>query len=211
MIMRKQSKKPKIYDRRWTLHSPMGRSRVRDNDDAPQLDKMRRISCQPEMCYTNGVSVPGAFKLDHLQPVEPIVFWNLSKFCTFLMERPILITPERGWLKTGNLKSHNQRVKVGFQCLGHSNWTICGQLRQFCCFNFPIFSLLYCRPILITPESGRLITGKWNSHNLSVRVEFLCLGYSNWIICSLLSQFCFEILPLFAPSYWRPILITPEG
>ena len=24
--------------------------------------------------------------------------------------------------------------------------------------------------------------GKWNSHNLSVRVGFLCLGHSNWTI-----------------------------
>ena len=40
-----------------------------------------------------GVSVPGAFKLDHLQPVKPILF---SKFTTFSLSywRPILITPE---------------------------------------------------------------------------------------------------------------------
>ena len=179
MIMRKQSKKPKIYDRRWTLHSPMGRSRVRDNDDAPQLDKMRRISCQPEMCYTNGVSVPGAFKLDHLQPVEPIVFWNLSKFCTFLMERPILITPERGWLKTGNLKSHNQRVKVGFQCLGHSNWTICGQLSHFCTDFFSI-SHFYTGDVKSDyPREGRLKMGNLKYHNLRVSVESQCLVWQN--------------------------------
>ena len=31
----------------------------------------------------------------------------------------------------------------GFQCLGHSNWTICSLLSPFCPDNFPPFSLSY--------------------------------------------------------------------
>ena len=33
-----------------------------------------------------GVSVPGAFKLDHLQPVEPILFSKFYNFSTFILE-----------------------------------------------------------------------------------------------------------------------------
>ena len=31
----------------------------------------------------------------------------------------------------GNWYSHNLSVRVGFQCLGHSNWTICSLLSRF--------------------------------------------------------------------------------
>ena len=75
-------------------------------------------------------------------------------------------------------------------CLGHSNWTICSLLSQFCSPNFQTFSLLYWGPILITPERGRLKMGKWNSPNQREAKGFQCLGHSNWTICTLLSQFC---------------------
>ena len=38
--------------------------------------------------------MPGAFKLAHLQQVEPLLFGNFSNFFTFILGRPILITPE---------------------------------------------------------------------------------------------------------------------
>ena len=33
-----------------------------------------------------GVSVPGAFKLDHLHPVKPILFSKFYNFCPFILE-----------------------------------------------------------------------------------------------------------------------------
>ena len=33
-----------------------------------------------------GVSVPGAFKLDHLHPVKPILFSKFYNFFTFILE-----------------------------------------------------------------------------------------------------------------------------
>ena len=41
-------------------------------------------------------SLPGAFKLDHLQPVELILAQNYSTFLNFILGLPFLITPERG-------------------------------------------------------------------------------------------------------------------
>ena len=43
--------------------------------------------------WDRGVWVPGVFKLDHLQPFAPLTFWNFSNFFTFILERPVLITP----------------------------------------------------------------------------------------------------------------------
>ena len=40
--------------------------------------------------------MPGAFKLDHLQPVEPILSGKFSNFFIFILGSPILITPEGG-------------------------------------------------------------------------------------------------------------------
>ena len=48
--------------------------------------------------------------------------------------------------------SPNLSETVGFQCLGHSNWTSCSPLSPFCPEQFQTFSLSYWGPILITPE-----------------------------------------------------------
>ena len=61
----------------------------------------------------------------------------------FHAERPILITPEWGRLKMGNVKSPEMDESQGLQCLGHSNRTICSLLSQFCTPNFPTFLLFF--------------------------------------------------------------------
>ena len=48
----------------------------------------------------------------------------------------------------------------GFQCLGHSNWTICSPLSLFCSENFQLFHLYIERPILIYPWQRRAENGK---------------------------------------------------
>ena len=45
-----------------------------------------------------GVSVPGAFKLDHLQPVKPILFPKFYNFFTFMVGGKFLLPQgEEGW------------------------------------------------------------------------------------------------------------------
>ena len=51
----------------------------------------------------------------------------------------------------------------GFGCLGHSNWTICSLLSQFCSHNFPTFSLSCWEANSYYPRG--LILRKGNSHN----------------------------------------------
>ena len=118
------------------------------------------------------------------------IFSLLSQFCfpNFSLSYwgLIPITPERGRLKMGKWNSVNLCEAQVFQCLGHSNWTICSLLSQFCSSNF---SLSYWGLILITPEIVRLKMGKWNAPNMCEAQVFQCMGHSNWTICQL-SQFC---------------------
>ena len=81
---------------------------------------------QPES--ESGISVPGAFKLDHLQPVEPILFCKFSNFCTFILEGQFLL-PQRG----EDSKWENGTL------------TTCSLLSPSCFVNLPIFALSYWR------------------------------------------------------------------
>ena len=54
-------------------------------------------------------------------------------------------------------------VTESFQCLGHSNWTICSPLSQSCFLNFPTFHFYYWEANSYYPRG--LIMGKGNSSN----------------------------------------------
>ena len=79
-------------------------------------------------------------------------FLNFFNFDIFILGIPILITPERGRLKMGKWNSPNLSVTQGFECLGHSNWTICSLLSQFCSLNFPTSTSLYWVAQLLLPQ-----------------------------------------------------------
>ena len=65
--------------------------------------------------------MPGAFKLEHLQPVEPILSGNIFNFLIFILGSQILITPEGGRLKRrkGNLLEMDEIQE--FHYFGHPN------------------------------------------------------------------------------------------
>ena len=53
---------------------------------------------QPKREWGTGVSVLGAFRLDHLQPVKLILFKNFTNLLICILGRPIPCYPrERGW------------------------------------------------------------------------------------------------------------------
>ena len=127
---------------------------------------------QPE--WDTGFSVPGVFKLDHLQPVEPMLFPKFSNFCALILERPILITlsqPDKGHslkrMKMGKWNSPNLSETQVCQCLAYSNWTICSLLSPCCSLNFPTFAPLYWRGqfLLLKREKG----WKWGNGILPTR------------------------------------------
>ena len=111
--------------------------------------------------WNTGISVPGALKLDHLQPVKLFLSKNISYFLIFKLGLLFLITPERGkWEKGIQPKIAETQ---GFECLGQSNWTICSLLSWICSEIFPTFSLSYWGAHSNYPRG--LIMGKENSPN----------------------------------------------
>ena len=85
----------------------------------------------------------GASKLDHLQPMKPLLFPNFLQLFHLHTVRPILITSEGQSLKIRIIPTPKMEETEGFQCLGHSNWTICIPLNPCCSENFPYVSLSY--------------------------------------------------------------------
>ena len=61
----------------------------------------------------------------------------------FVATTVYLITRERERLKMGKWDSPNLSETQGFECLGHSNCTICSLLSQFCSLIFPPSTSLY--------------------------------------------------------------------
>ena len=66
--------------------------------------------------------------------------------------RPILITPEGKYAEKGILPTPKLDETEGFQCLGHSNWTICSPLSPFCFRRFSTFSPSYWEANSYYPE-----------------------------------------------------------
>ena len=110
-----------------------------------------------------GVLVPGAIKLDHLQPFKPLLFWNFSNFFTFILGSPFLLPQRANFGSWENFPPPNMDETEGFECLGHSNWTICSPLSHFCSEIFPTFSLSYWGAHSYYPRG--LIMRKGNSPN----------------------------------------------
>ena len=113
--------------------------------------------------------MPGAFKLDHLQPFAQILFYQILQLFHFHAGRTILITPENGGLEMGKWISPNLGQAEDFECLGHSNWTIC---TNFISQILQLYHFQAGRPILITPERRGLEMGKWISPNLGQAEDF---------------------------------------
>ena len=69
--------------------------------------------------WHRGVWVSGAFKLDHLQPFKPILFWNFSNFFTFILGSPFLL-PQRA----NNGKGKFLQLPIWMRQRGFSAWGI---------------------------------------------------------------------------------------
>ena len=66
-----------------------------------------------------GISVPWAFKLDHLQPFAPIIFFKFYNFFTFIVGGQFLL-PQRANTKKGKFS----QLKKWTRQRGFSAWGI---------------------------------------------------------------------------------------
>ena len=153
-------------------------------------------------------SLPMAFKLDHFQPVEPILFWNFSNFWLWYLKLTaygIQTGPFVAcWANFGWKFFHLFILILGSQCLLHSNWTICSllnfwfwylKLTAYCIQTWP-FAACWANFVL---KCFKLLTLILEAH---------CLLHSNLTICSLLSQFCSEMFQTFDFDTWSSLPIA---
>ena len=132
--------------------------------------------------------MPGVFILGHSQQVEPLLFRYFSNFFTFILGRPILITPESQYAEKGIPPTPKLDETVGFECLGHPSWTICSPLHLSLFENFPHFSHSYWGGQFLLPQ--RAIMEKRDilpTPKLNETVGFECLGHPSWTILSIFS------------------------
>ena len=61
--------------------------------------------------------MPGAFKLDHLQPIKPLLFPNFYNFFTFILGGQFLL-PQRA----NNGKGMLSRWLLALACPSHAGW-----------------------------------------------------------------------------------------
>ena len=102
--------------------------------------------------WDSGFSVLGAFKLDHLQPIQPLLFWKFSNFFSFILGGQFLL-PQRA----NNGKWGITQLKNWMRVATLSAWDI--QVGPFAPLQahlapkfFQLFHFHTGRPILITPE-----------------------------------------------------------
>ena len=123
-----------------------------------------------------GVSVPGAFKLDLLQPFKPILFTRIFSFFTFILGSQFLLPQRANNGKREILATSKLDETEGFECLGHSNWTICSPLSPFCSEIFPTFSLSYWGAHSYYPRGLIMGVGRISPFPIWMRLR----GFSAW-------------------------------
>ena len=107
--------------------------------------------------------MPGAFKLDHLQPVELILFCKISNFCTFILGANSYY-PREGKTENGKMEPECDggiSVSDTFK-LDHLQPV---ELTLFCkIYNFCTFILGANSYYPMRPARGRLIRGSNEKH-----------------------------------------------
>ena len=156
-----------------------------------------------------GVSVLGAFKLDHLQPVKLILFPNFSIILIFILGSPIPYYPRAKYEKKGftqKWKRHGGFCTWGFQTGPFAACWADLVLKISHLFDFHTGESNY-----LLPQGEGLEIRKGIPPTVDETQGFLTLGQSNCTICSLLSWFFSKKCPPSLPLYWGiPFLITPE-
>ena len=101
--------------------------------------------------YT-GVWVPGAFKLDHLLPVKPILFSQFSNFSTFILGGQFLLPQrEEGWKWEKGIIQPEMKQR-DFSAWGIQTGPFAALWAHIVPKDFQLFHFHTGRPILITPE-----------------------------------------------------------
>ena len=103
--------------------------------------------------------MPGAFKLDYLHPIKPILFPKFSKFFTFILGANFYY-PREGRAENGKMDYSQPEPGTGFSVPGAFKLDHLQQIKPILFLKFSnFFHFHYGRLILITPEEKRLEMG----------------------------------------------------
>ena len=125
-----------------------------------------------------GFSVPGAFKLDHLHPFKPLLFWKFFIFFTFILGGQFLL-PQRannGERKFTQLQ--NWVRQMDFNAWGIQTGPFAAHSAYLIMNFFHLFHFHTGEPFLITPEGQYWGSGIHPTPKLNETVGFQCLGHS---------------------------------
>ena len=102
-----------------------------------------------------GVSVPGAFKLDHLQPFKPILFWKFSNFFTFILGSPLLLPQRANNGNKGNSAGSQYGWDWGVSVPGVAiAWLVLLSSLSLSCSNAPALRVVPVQNENLSPSSS---------------------------------------------------------
>ena len=105
----------------------------------------------PKVDETEGVQCLGHSNWTICIPLSPFCSGNYSSFSPSYWEANSYY-PGGPIMGKGIHPTPKVNETEGFQCLGHSNWTICIPLNPFCSGNFPSFSPSYWGGQFLLPQ-----------------------------------------------------------
>ena len=110
-------------------------------------------SHNPRKEWESGFSVLGAFKLDHLHPFKPLLFWKISNFFTFVLGGQFLLPQRANKGKRGFSQLQKRMRQWVYGALGLHAGPFAALCTPHFLKNFKLFHFRTGRPILITQES----------------------------------------------------------
>ena len=113
-------------------------------------EKRENVNSRTE--WDRGFLVPGTFKLNHLHPFKPILFWQFSICCTFILGDHLLL-PQRAITEKREISQFQNWIRQrGLGALGIQTGPFADLSAHFVLWNFNLFHLYTGRPFLITPK-----------------------------------------------------------
>ena len=96
--------------------------------------------------------MPGAFKLGHLQPFEPILFYKLSICLTFILGGQFLLPQGANSEKREFIQLQNWRIQRGLSAWGFQTGPFAAFGVHIVLQIFHLYDFDTGRPFLITPK-----------------------------------------------------------
>ena len=159
--------------------------------------------------WDRGFSVPGAFKLDLLQPFEQILSQKIFNFFIFILGGQFLLPQRANMKKREFIQLQNWMRQRGLSAWGIQTGPFAALWAHFALKDF---SLSYWEPIsyyprgLIMEKREFIQLQNWMRHR-----GFSAWGIQTGTFAALWANFVLEVLQIFHFHTEEPILITPQG